>query len=275
MKPRNLVELLGLRSRPRTYGHEVVSYRLAADGEIHHARWKHPKESVKVIRQEEIDGLRTFLSQGDVAIDIGAHTGDSSIPMAVAVGEKGVVLALEPNPYVFKVLEENARLNPGHGTIVPLPYAATPQDGPIEFEYSDSGFCNGGRHEGISRWTHGHAYPLEVEGRHLPSLLKSKYGDLVHRIRFIKIDAEGYDHAVVRSVEPLVRRSRPVIRAEVFRHTSRESRIEFFDYLIGLNYDIHLHDNGHVPCGRHLSPEDVMHADHYDILCMPRKNGES
>ena len=34
---------------------------------------------------------------------IGAHIGDTTLPIALAAGKKGFVLALEPNPYVFHV----------------------------------------------------------------------------------------------------------------------------------------------------------------------------
>ena len=40
------------------------------------------------------------------------------------------MFALEPNPYVFKVLELNASLNPASTRIVPLMFAAMPADGP-------------------------------------------------------------------------------------------------------------------------------------------------
>ena len=73
--------------------------------EYPYAQWLHPRETGKRISQESVDELRRFLSPGDVAIDIGAHTGDSTIPIALAVGKTGCVLALEPNKYVFPVLE--------------------------------------------------------------------------------------------------------------------------------------------------------------------------
>ena len=48
---------------------------------------------------------------GDAAIDIGAHTGDTALPVALAVGPQGAVFALEPNPFTYKVLIANAGLN--------------------------------------------------------------------------------------------------------------------------------------------------------------------
>ena len=112
-----------------------------------------------------------FLREGDVAIDIGAHTGDLTLPIALAVGARGLVFALEPNPYVFKVGGKRDAES-GEGTRVPLMFAAMPADGQFEFEYSDSGYCNGGFHDGIARWRHGHFDRLRVEGRNLAEHLR-------------------------------------------------------------------------------------------------------
>ncbi len=69
--------------------------------------------------------------------------------MALAVGRSGCVLALEPNPFVYHVLEKNARANRSAANIIPMMAAATEKEGFMQFAYSDSGFCNGGRHEDI------------------------------------------------------------------------------------------------------------------------------
>ena len=140
MKPREALAMLGMRPRPRSYPYEVVTFDLPRDGSVQYAQWLHPGETRKLVRQEAVDELRKFVAPGDVAIDIGAHTGDTAIPMALAAGPEGCVLALEPNPYVFQVLKKNAELNRAKATIVPLMFAATSEPGDVEFEYSDAGF---------------------------------------------------------------------------------------------------------------------------------------
>ena len=269
MKAKEIFYLLGLRPKPRTYGYEIRSHLLARDGEIRYAQWLHPHEKLKHISQEAVDELRRFLKPGDVAIDIGAHSGDSALPMALAVGPSGVVLALEPNPYVFPILEKTAELNSPRMHILPLEFAATPEDGEVEFEYSDSGYCNGGRHEGISRWKHAHAFKLKVRGRNLATVLERNYAELVPRVRYIKVDAEGYDLIVLSTLSGLITRTRPYIRAEVFKGTSGEQRAELLRLLESCGYAVHKLESEENYLGPRLGVSDLTRWPHFDVFCVP------
>lgn len=270
MKARDFAHLLGWRPKPRTYGVEIRTFDLPVDGPIQYAQWLHPGERPKVIRQEVVDELRRFIRPGDVAIDVGAHTGDSTIPMALAAGASGRVLALEPNPYVYAVLDRNAGLNAGKTSIIPMNFAATAESGPVEFEYSDAGFCNGGRHEGISRWRHGHAFTLTVQGVNLEAYLDAYLPDLVPRLRFIKVDAEGYDLTVLESMEGLIDRTRPFIRAEVFKLTTAEQRTRLHQFLARHDYDV-LQLIGETDyCGQHLAAADMTRWAHFDVFAVPK-----
>lgn len=266
MKVRDFAHLLGWRPRPRTYGSEVRTFDLALDGPVQYAQWLHPGERPKVIHQEVVEELRRFIRPGDVAIDIGAHTGDSTIPIALAAGPSGRVLALEPNPYVYAVLDRNAGLNAGKTSIIPMNFAATAASGPIEFEYSDAGFCNGGRHEGISRWRHGHAFTLKVQGVNLEHYLEAYLPDLVPRLRFIKVDAEGYDLTVLESLAGLIDRTRPFIRAEVFKLTTAEQRTRLHRFFSARDYDVFRLAGEADYRGERLDAADMTRWAHFDVF---------
>jgi FkbM family methyltransferase len=270
MKAKEIFYLLGFRPAPRNYSYTIRRFDLQRDGPVEYAQWLHPGEKGKTISQEVVDDLRTFLRPGDVAIDIGAHTGDSTIPIALAVGKSGLVFALEPNPYVFPVLKKNSELNPEKTRIVPLMFAATPEDRDYAFEYSDSGFCNGGLHERISRWKHGLAFKLKVRGRNLASFLATEHPDLLPRIRYIKVDAEGYDLTVLTTLSGLIAQYRPFLKAEVFKHTSRAQREQLFQFLLGHGYRILRVVNEANHQGPAVELPDVMNWRHYDIFCVPQ-----
>jgi FkbM family methyltransferase len=269
VKARDLLHLLGWKSRPRVYGHEVRTFDLSGEGRVDYAQWLHPGETAKVIRQDVVDHLRTFLRPGDVAIDVGAHSGDSTLPMALAVGPGGRVLALEPNPYVFPVLARNAALNPEKTAIVPLNFAATTESGAVEFEYSDAGFCNGGRHEGISRWRHGHAFRLKVRGERLGPYLTAHHPDLVGRLRYVKVDAEGYDLSVLESIADLIDQVRPFIRAEVFKLTPNADRQRLFTFFERRDYVVHHVDSETDYRGEVITGADMLRWPHFDCFAVP------
>ena len=132
-------------TRPEPYGYTVKSLSLPTDGTVEYAQWLHPKDTPHEVLQSEVDALRQFIREGDTVIDIGAYSGDTTVPMALAAGPSGCTFAVEPNPHVFPVLEKNAALNPEKTNIIPLCMAATAEDGEFVFHYSDGGYCNGGK----------------------------------------------------------------------------------------------------------------------------------
>ena len=270
MKLRDLPRALGIRTPPREYQTSVAIFTLPVDGEVRLAQWLHPAESSKVVDQSSVDALRAFLRPGDVAIDIGAHTGDSTLPIALAVGPSGIVFALEPNPYVFKVLETTAGLNPSKARIVPLMFAAMPEDGEFEFEYSDEGFCNGGFHRSISRWRHGHFCTLRVQGRHVLDYLRAHAPDALAKLRYIKIDTEGFDRAIAASLRDAMRTYRPYVKSEVYRHLSREEREGYYDDLRALGYRVFRCGDVQYR-GDELSRVDMSRWRHFDIFAVPEE----
>jgi FkbM family methyltransferase len=269
LKLKELPYLFGLQPGPKTYGCRLKSFDLPGDGIVEYAQWLHPNEAEKDITQPSVDALRKFLSPGDVAIDIGAHTGDSTIPIALATGKQGCVLALEPNRYVFPTLKKNAELNSGKTNIVPLMFAATPEDAEMEFLYSDSGYCNGGRFEGMSKWLHWHAFQLKVQGRNLQSFMKSAYPQLISRIRYIKIDTEGYDSVVLESLSELISDNKPFLKVEFYSKLDEAQRRALYRTIAGFGYEVHKFVDDENYLAEIITEQDVNKWRHFDVFCVP------
>jgi FkbM family methyltransferase len=273
LKAKEFIYLLGLKPKPKTFGFVIETHDLSREGRIEVARWLHPGAyPIKPLQvQATVDQLRRFLRAGDVAIDIGAHTGDTTLPIALAVGATGRVLGLEPNPYVFPVLERNASLNPAKTSILPLNFAAMRTDGSYEFQYGEEGYCNGGFHEGMSKWLHGSAFKVRVEGRNVHAFLTGQHPDLIPRLRFIKIDAEGFDLPILETLEDLVRRQRPFLQVEMFslRKSTAAYRLALYDFLIRHGYEVHRLDGDANYLGDRITPENLMRWNVYDVFCIP------
>jgi len=269
VKAKELFYMLGLRPKAQTYGFEIRTFDLNKDGKLEYAQWLHPRETPKQITQESVDELRRFLSPGDVAIDIGAHSGDSTIPMALAVEKSGCVLALEPNSYVFPVLAKNAELNPQKTNIIPLPFASTNEDAELIFQYSDSGYCNGGQFDKISRWSHGHAFQLRVQGKNLPRFLQASYPDLIPKIRYVKIDTEGNDEAVIHSISELLSRYRPYLRIEMYRKLDDQQRRSLYQAVASAGYELHRIVSEDNCRGELIRESDLGRWKHFDAFCIP------
>ena len=80
-------------------------------GEIDFANWSSPLAPKITLNEATVAFFNQFIKAGDLAIDIGANIGDTTVPMALCTGMTGITIGFDPNPYVFKILETNANLN--------------------------------------------------------------------------------------------------------------------------------------------------------------------
>lgn len=152
----------------------------------------------------------SILSPGDVAIDVGAHIGSHTIPIARAVGVAGRVLAFEPLPDMAVQIENALRY--GHpelaARVTVHTNAISDFEGPSEFVHVVDAKWNSGLRE---RTYDGEPQKeiISVQVRRLDSLIGS-----LERVDYIKIDVEGGELGVMRGAAELIRTFRPVISFE-------------------------------------------------------------
>ena len=108
-----------------------------------------------------------------------------------------------------------------------------------------------------------------MHGINLSSELRSDYADLLPRLRFIKIDAEGYDLYVIKSLADLIDEFRPHVKTEIYKCTSRDYREELVSFFAERGYEVRRIVE--EPClpGDIVARDDVMHWKHFDVLCTP------
>ena len=260
------------RKQKRTfseYGFEIKDFHVEEIGLVQYAQWLHPFEKPKKITKSNIDFYRMLTSEGGMIVDIGAHTGDTTVPMALAVGREGLVIGLEPNKYVYKVLEQNAKLNQEKTNIVPLCFAATEIDGVFEFHYSDASFCNGGFLSQISNKKHKHNFTLEVYGKNLQKYLLAEYEENLKKLNLIKIDAEGYDKEIIKSISQILESYKPNMMIECFKRLTKEERDELFDVVYKLGYELfYLKNFEEIGQFKAIKREDMLNEKHFEMLAV-------
>jgi FkbM family methyltransferase len=251
------------------YGYEVKTFEIDGIGVVNYAQWLHPFEQPKTITTSNVNFYRSLAKPGAMVIDIGAHTGDTTVPMALAVGKEGMVLALEPNKYVFKILEKNASLNQGFTNIQPRCFAATKEEGEFVFNYSDASFNNGGFLSEIHKKTHHHDFTLKVQGRQLEKYLNDNFPRQLEKLELIKVDAEGYDKEILKTIPNVLRKYKPNLMIECYKRLDQNERDELFDVVTGFGYNLYYLENFEETGAKVLlEKKNMMDKKHFEMLAI-------
>lgn len=150
---------------------------------------------------------RELAREGTVAIDVGANVGMFTIPLALAVGDSGRVLAIEPWPENVAMLNYNLRLNALRNVVV-RDIAASAECGEVLLHLgSDPAF---------------HSTTTVVKGREAGENLRvpSQTLDAIWEdsgtpeVSFLKIDTEGGEFEILEGATRLLRTWRPAILLE-------------------------------------------------------------
>lgn len=259
------------RRYTKEYPPNIELFHIGGIGEVEFANWSNPLTPRVTIDAETINFFKQFIKAGDLAIDIGANVGDLTVPMALCAESSGLVLGFDPNPYVFKILEKNASLNKDKTNIVPAPYAISKKEEEFYFISSEASFGNGA----ISKTKdskHGKFIcSHKVKGINLEEFLAS-YSSWLKKFSFIKIDTEGYDKEIIKSIGNLLDQYKPVIVVESFGAAPNEDKMELYDVVAKHGYHVyHLEDfTENSPTIKLNKREDMIHwKGTINILAIP------
>jgi hypothetical protein len=153
--------------------------------------------------------------------------------------------------------------------------AATADDGVFSFNYSDASFCNGGFLTEREKPDRHHKYTLEVLGKNLEKVLTTEYVHLLSKLKFIKVDAEGYDKEIIKTLSNIISTYRPMILSECNVFLTRKEREELFKVMSRFDYKLYkikdAEDRVSVfqAIGEPLTKEDMYMDKNFDILARP------
>lgn len=184
--------------------------------------------------------LETFYNKlhlaGSTVIDIGAHVGRHTIPLAKKIGPEGLLYAFEPIPAIRNRLHENLT-SLGLNNVAVYPFALSDERRTSDFNFipnlpEESGLNKRHIYNGVPS----EFQILKVGVFRLDDLIPPK-----HAVSFIKIDVEGAELDVLRGASQLLQSSRPVVAFEcgaasfLGYHQNPE---KLFDLFSALGYQI-------------------------------------
>lgn len=151
---------------------------------------------------ETIAMFREHVRAGDTVLDIGANEGFFSSMAANIVGPNGRVIAVEPQSRLQDVVEINLALNASCPTHIIKNVVA--ETDAVEMEITLFPGNNTGASSLVRNYRWGAT--KETVTTITPSTILGKVG--VDRVDFVKIDVEGFEPEVIRSLLPLLRAKR-------------------------------------------------------------------
>ncbi|MBD3749758.1 MAG: FkbM family methyltransferase [Sphingobacteriales bacterium] len=228
------------------YPPRVESFNLGKYGVIDYAHWTNPLAPKISIVEETVSFFNQFIKEGDLAIDIGANVGDTTVPMALCTGKTGMTIGFDPNPLVFKILQTNASLNKDKYILDAENCAISTIEEEFYFISSEASFANGAISPSKDSEHGKFVQPNKVKGVNLKAFLESKYAHWASKLSFIKIDTEGYDKEIIKSISDLILKYKPVIVAESFGKASDEAKIELYEVIAKNGYEIYYFEDFNV-----------------------------
>jgi FkbM family methyltransferase len=171
--------------------------------------------------------LRKLCGPGSVVVEVGAHMGMRTVPLARHVGPGGFVYAYEPQRLIFQVLCANLALN-SIPNVDARPFAVGAERGWVQAP--NVNYTRRGNFGGI-------AMSAGTGGVRVPLVRLDEDLDL-GKLNLMKIDVEGMEHEVLRGADGLIRRFRPALYVENDRREQSEVLIR---HLMGLDYRLYWH----------------------------------
>jgi FkbM family methyltransferase len=150
--------------------------------------------------------LRT-VPRGGIVLDIGSNIGYYAVHEAMLVGPEGMVIAVEPQPHVYKALLASFRAN-GIKNYIAVRKALSSKSGSTEFIVSNfsnwSRIAEGG--EAVDM------YKINVKVSSVDELM-NELG--LQKLDLVRMDVEGHEEEILEGMRSTIKRFRPIIFMEL------------------------------------------------------------
>jgi FkbM family methyltransferase len=163
--------------------------------------------SILILSDEYENWMWAYLNlkKSGVFVDIGAHIGKYTIPIARIVGENGLVVAVEPYPENYKTLVKNIKLN-NLKNVIALNIAAYSEECRLKLFIGPSQDLHSIKKD------YGRGYII-VQAKALDDILSYLK---IERVDYIKIDVEGGELEVLKGSLKTLKKA-PTLVVEIWK----------------------------------------------------------
>lgn len=183
--------------------------------------------------------FKLLVHKDNWVLDIGSNIGAATAPLSDLVGQNGKVICFEPNHFFVEEAKQNLinRHNITYHT-----YACGYEYGFMDYYFA---FDNG-QVVDHKRNIHVDEIPFHIKYEKTKLSVKSidtydfiykNYVVDIDKIKFIKIDAEGYDAHILNNLKPLLDKIKPLIQIEWFINNKSIDDKFLVDTIEKVNYD--------------------------------------
>ena len=213
-----------------------------------------------------VEYFRKYAHSGTCAIDIGANFGHHSVVLSQCVGNDGVVLSIEAQPAMHRLLTANAAIN-RCDNIVPLNMIADECDRELRIPT-------------LSKEANFGAFSLPQVGSKVGVSIKAMTADSIYRtfggdrpVSFVKIDVQSYEAFVMRGLKAIISKFKPAVLVEINPEGIQRRGGDFkeiYDLLLSNNYKIE--NLGDFPVDARSAPIDLANSpSEWEILALPKQ----
>ena len=197
---------------------------------------------IEPFREEPI--ISKFCKPGMIVFDVGANIGEWTLTMANGVGAQGRVYSFEPTPFLFDALNKTVVANQFNQVIV-SPYALSDKSKTMDFyiqydenELLDARLSRLDSPADFKEWITDGKKAKKIQVKTI-TLDEFAVKEKLERLDFIKIDAEGYESAIVEGGLTVLKKFRPNLILECGGvYDSEEKRKRMVTRLRELDYSL-------------------------------------